>query len=315
MVARTASTRTPARKTAGAPQHLSNAAAMRGLDAATENVKAMAKDKAAAKTAAANTQAYVTTLKEAGGFHRKAFFIEMAVCLTFYAQHAKETESPDGAKVEGNVKKALRPIYEKAGYDAKDARGEDYKTVQRRIGAAADLYAHLGGAETIRDWTEDAKLVDAIHIVAEKLEKGKFDSIDAIRKVVGKLVAKPKPAAKTPAQATTTVVPQAGPAPDSGGTGQDKPAPQAGPSNGGEPMTDAEKELAGDVGKAVEARETVTSGRRAWEGLPADRILRTEHLLLPIPPEATQAELMNLASQIMTFAASMATAPQLAANV
>jgi len=287
-------TRTSTRgKTAPAPI-LSQKGALRGLDEATAAAKKAAKDKSSDLTAA-----YVTTLKEAGGFHRKAFYVEVAVCLAFYAAQAKVTEKGENPKVDVAVKKALRPIYQKAGYDCKDAKGDDYKTVQRRISVAADLYAHLGGKDTIIDWAGDAKPVDAIHHVADQLEKQKYSSIDIIVKKVGRVPA----ARKTVAKATAAqAAPVAGPA----ATTVVAPAPE-----GVKPPDEADKELMGEVAAAAAARQqeggqpAVTGGRREFDTLPPERVLRTEHLFLAIPAETTREELMKLATDILAFASTL----------
>ena len=218
------------------------------------------------------TAFYVTALKSAVGFHKSSFHVEMAVCLAFYAEH----ESADM-----KVKKELRPIYERAGYDCKQPKGEDYKTIQRRISVAGDLYTHLGGAETITDWAEGevgAKMIEALVV---KLETRKFDSISAIKAASGKpLVREYKK--KAPAEAL--------------------PKPTA-----------EELALANQVAATGNARretQGIVQHRRVIDLLPPERVLRTEHLSCAIPLDATQDEVKDLALKLLAFAATLMNQPQ-----
>jgi hypothetical protein len=229
--------------------------------------------------------AYVKALQNAEGFHKKAFYVEMAVCLMFYTEHEDNSAA---------TKKLLRPIYQRAGYDCESPRGDDYKTVQRRISIAADLFTYLGGIETFVDWTADVKNgIDSINEVALRLEKQKLDSIEAVRKLVNRT---PAPRAK-PANVVTHAAAAATPA----------PAPAA--QEGG--PTEAEKALSAEVAKGIEARQATgpapvaPGSRRLEDTLPPERVLKTEHLTLAIPMEATKAELMKLATDILAFAATM----------
>lgn len=139
-----------------------------------------------AKTTAVNTRpakkpsvsnVYVAALKEAGGFHKSSFHIELAVCLAFYCEQEK---------ADLKAKAALRPIYEKAGYDCKTPAGEDYKTIQRRISTAADFFTHLGGHETVFDWMDRTTGAKGIAILVAELTKRKLDNISVVKASSGK---------------------------------------------------------------------------------------------------------------------------------
>lgn len=229
--------------------------------------------KAAGKTTRARkavdtTKFYVNALKEAGGFHKSSFHIEMAVCLAFYAEHKAADMS---------VKKLLRPIYERAGYDCKQPKGEDYKTVQRRISVAADLFAFLGGDETLHDWVEGATGAKMIDALVKELETRGLDNITAVKEASG------KPATR---QYKKKAAPQ-------------MPAP-----------TETDMKLANEIGAGIAGRKALESAatspvsmtRRIVDQLPPERIIRTEHIFCAIPLDATQDEVKALALSLLEFA-------------
>lgn len=238
-----------------------------------------AKTKGAAATTRATKRSvradnfYVAALKEAGGFHKSSFHIEMAVCLAFYNEHEK---------ADLNSKKLLRPIYEKAGYDCKTPQGDDYKTVQRRISVAADLYAHIGGQETVYDWMDREAGAKGIAILVKELEKHKLDNISLVKAYVG------KPQTRTYTKRT--------PAPTAPTPEQMKLANEiAGTKTGVE-----------SGGTATPQVQTGHQNRRAEDRLPDERILRTDHLTVAIPMDATPDELKAMALKLIEFAASAA---------
>jgi hypothetical protein len=265
-------------------------------------LKAGEKPAVATKTTAKKDEntVYVTALREAFGWHKNALHVEMAVNLVFFANQEK---------VDKKVRAALRPIYERAGYDCKTPAGEDYKTVQRRTDVAARLFEWLGGHESIHDWIEDAKPAEAIKLVTARLEKQRFDSIQSIRRAVDKeryekevkAVAERKAqAAAQPAQAAPVQAAQAA-----------APAQAEAPAAGNQPSAD-EAVMLNEAAATSDAREaagvpaaSAKQDRRAVDKLPQERVFRTEHMVVAIPLEATQAEVMEMASNLMMFARNM----------
>lgn len=226
-----------------------------------------------------STAAYVKAMKGACGFHKQALQHELAVCLAFYA--AKES-------ADKKTKAELRPIYEKAGFECKTKEGADYQTVQRRISVAADLFTHLGGAEGVIEWTQNESGDERFPMIVKGLEKLKLNSIQAIQALVGKTPRKGRGAAKKATPAAQT---------DAGGA-------EAGDDDAQEAMNEMvqssnQREAAG--GPAAVA----ATGRRATDRLPGDRVLRTEHVTVAIPFDATKDELTKLATDILAFAAHM----------
>jgi hypothetical protein len=137
----------------------------------------------------------VTALIDAGGFHRDALQLELAVGLSLFSTLT------EGSKVDLAHKKNLRGIYEKAGYACKTPVGEDYKTVARRVGVTADLFQFIGGFETIKDWVEDAPMKQHVHIIMSHLQEYNFNGINSVLAHIGKPVAVKRPRHGKPAQA------------------------------------------------------------------------------------------------------------------
>lgn len=130
---------------------------------------------------------WVGALADAGGFHRDALNIELAVGLSLFATKA------DPSKVGLDTKKILKDVYAKAGYACATPQGEDYKTVNRRINVTADLYQHLGGRETIVDWIGDATPKQQVAMIAEHIKGYGFSGISAVMAHMGKAAAVKRP--------------------------------------------------------------------------------------------------------------------------
>lgn len=225
------------------------------------------------------TNFYVAALKEAGGFHKSSFHIEMAVCLAFYTEQEK---------ADLNAKKLLRPIYEKAGYDCKTPQGDDYKTIQRRISVAADLFAHVGGHETVYDWMDREQGARGIATLVKELEKRKLDNISLVLAAAGK-----------PEKRQYTKRKESAPAQAGGPSDADKAY-----------MKELNKDSAVNSGGTGVVVQTGSLTRRATDRLPDERILRTDHITVAIPLDATQDEVKALALKLLEFATTaLAAAP------
>ena len=127
-------------------------------------------------------QVWVDALLSAGSFHRDALQLELAVGLSLFAAKV------EGSKVSLDDKRALRKIYEQAGYACSTPSSEDYKTVARRVGVAADLYTFMGGRETIQDWIEDAAPKKQVNKIMDRLKAYNFSGINSVLTYIGKPV-------------------------------------------------------------------------------------------------------------------------------
>lgn len=214
----------------------------------------------------------VNALTNAEGFHRDALLIELAVGLSLFATMT------DGSKVDLPMKKALRHIYEKAGYNCRTPEGEDYKTVARRVGVTASLFTHIGGHETIRDWVEDAPATKHVQRIQEALAPKKFSYISDVLAYVGKPVVVKRPRLpKTPDNTADT------------GNAQDKaPAVQ---------LTEAEQLMALQLDAQMLERKLAEKS-----GIPAGRMFSKGPLQVAVPFNATYDDVMNLALELMAFA-------------
>lgn len=209
---------------------------------------------------------WVHALQDAGGFHRDALQLELAVGLSLFASKA------DAAKATLEAKKALREVYAEAGYACATPQGADYKTVMRRINVSADLYQYLGGRETVTDWVEDAQPRVQIARIVEKLKEFNFDGINSVLAHMGKAVA-----VKRPREGTTEPSGVA-----SGGTGT-----TAQPS---------EKD------KMVMAY--VQERLKEEASLPPERVFNHGKVHCAIPVDATYDDVMAMVADLTIFAAT-----------
>lgn len=83
---------------------------------------------------------YAETLTRADALAKASIALEMSVCIVIYALSGGATLAS---------KKDVRRAYMAAGYKCEDANGPDYKTVNRRLNAAAALYDQMGSTAKI----------------------------------------------------------------------------------------------------------------------------------------------------------------------
>jgi hypothetical protein len=77
--------------------------------------------------------ALLGALRKAFGFGRKALHLEIATSLAKFAE--------DGSMIPNKATRSqIIRLYAQAGYDVQSSKGDDYKTVWRRMDAAAELY-------------------------------------------------------------------------------------------------------------------------------------------------------------------------------
>lgn len=77
--------------------------------------------------------ALLGALRKAFGFGRKALHLEIATSLAKFAE--------DGSLIPNKATRSqIIRLYAQAGYDVQSSKGDDYKTVWRRMDAAAELY-------------------------------------------------------------------------------------------------------------------------------------------------------------------------------
>lgn len=153
----------------------------------------------------------VSSIVAAGGQFKAAINLEVAVCLTVYAQFRG---------VNLAAKKELYSVYKEAGYDCEvGGSGKDYKTVNRRIGYAGQFYASLpeGAVEGFMgDETRDAAALQSIvnHLTVQH----NFRSMNDVLTAAGVT----PPSRQRSQRAATAPAPAAGPAPSPSPT----PAPE-----------------------------------------------------------------------------------------
>lgn len=210
-----------------------------------------------------NEKVLVDSLLSAISFHRDALELEMAVSLLFFGAKG-ETNS-----VSLKTKKALREIYQRAGYDCVEVSGEDYKTVNRRINVSADFFVFVGGSETLIDWLEDATPSKQINKIVEELKGYNFSGVSAVQAYIGKT-----------------------------------PGTVRGPNKAKEEKTAEQKEAESVRDEVAQMLNQTVAIRREAEskGIPEGRIITSGPLTLAIPFEASYDDVMGMARNLMHFA-------------
>lgn len=264
---------------------------------------------------------FIAALEDAWVTRKESFHMEIAVGLALFAARGR-ADKPQ--------KKELRELFASAGYACGSITGEDYKTVQRRIGVVADLFNFIGGVETIRDKVGDAKdRKKYLAALTDYLDNElKVYSINGILEYVKKPVvyAKKEQTGQVPAPhgaGTPGSTPQgvqqppappaeAPKAPEGKKADEQPKEPEKAPEGQQEP-SEEDKAVMAAVGKTVDAQRQeqakeeaeparVMYGRRAIDGLPSNRILRAGPLVLHIPMETTFEHATQLAMDLLTFA-------------
>lgn len=228
---------------------------------------------------------YVSAISSAAISYKFALQMELSVGLALFAEFGD---------TDRDAKRALSQVYQQSGYDCEKMDGADYKTVQRRIGAAADLFKFLK-KDKIDEWTANTAEMASIQAIAKELEQYNLKGINSVLALVGKPVtlprAKAKPAAAVPQQAAPT-----GEAPK-----------QEEPSEG--QVKEVAQILATGIQQAREQVAEEARNRRITDMVGAFNF-STEHVQVVIAPEATKSELIRLSMQLLEFAETLAVAEE-----
>lgn len=159
----------------------------------------------------------VNGIIQAAGSFKSAINMEVAVCLTVYAEFRNTGVT---------AKKELYAVYKEAGYDCEvGGTGKDYKTVNRRMGYAAQFYDSLPRGkveEFMGDETKD--LAALMSIVNHLTQEYNFRSMNDVLTAAGVTPPQGRGKAKPKEEGEGGNGPKASPAPTqppSGGT----PAP------------------------------------------------------------------------------------------
>jgi hypothetical protein len=235
----------------------------------------------------ATEKVWINTLKTAAAFHRDALVVEMTVGLAVFVARA------DAEKVTLEAKRALNAVYAQAGYSCASPTEEHYKTVNRRINVAADLFVKLGGRAELADLMGDGPIDEQMDRLEGLVKSLKLGSVNAILEFVGKPVAIKRPrnhgAPVEGQQATASA-----PAEDSavGKSTISNAAADVGQ------MSEADRRVAASVSSAIDERKAQE------EPLPPGRIIQAGALHVAIPMTATYEDCMEAAEKLMSFAKS-----------
>lgn len=124
-------------------------------------------------------QTYTMAISQAMLNRRVAIRIEMAVGMSVFSYQ----------QVSDDSRASIQAIYAEVGYDCKDSNGKDYKTIRRRINAAAELYEFLGEDE-IDNIVEGKAETEELKALVEYIEKEypELSTINGVFAICGKEV-------------------------------------------------------------------------------------------------------------------------------
>ena len=198
-----------------------------------------------------------TKALNSAALNRKAAFqIELAVGLSMFMVEGESSKA---------AKSNLCAAYASAGYQCLKIEDADYKTINRRINATADLFNHVS-LQTVKKWAgrhAEDNLIDAVVLGLEPYEL--VSVMDVMR-----LCAPPEPINAAPKPQTQVVAP-------------------------------AHDILKGPNAKGQE--KIVAMFRRAADKVAEGaQHIETAHLALMIPPTTTRDELVELAGKLLVLA-------------
>lgn len=224
---------------------------------------------------------YVDALSQAAGFSKASIDLEMAVCLAIFAEYGEADLSS---------KKEVMKAYAGAGWKCETHAAPDYKTVNRRLNAAAALFDKMGGAEAINGiiagLPDTAVLGALVQHLASNFE---LTSLNAVWAAAGKPVANPRDWNYTERQR--------------GASTPQQRATQGEGATAGQPLPP--EASAGD--KRTAEQLAATGQDTATKTLDASNatVLTAGSLTLAIPHGTPYEDVITLITELMAFAGSM----------
>lgn len=189
-MAKTITATKTARKTAGAPSAAAKSvmkeadkhAAAKGSAAQQGSTPATQEGASATPPQAPHIdlKRYIDALAQAQGFSKASVDLEVAVCLSIFAEAG-----------DANItsKREVMKAYVGAGWKCAAHTEADYKTVSRRLNASAALFERMGGKKAIDEVTagvpEDAHIGALVNHLATKYE---LTSLNAVWAAAGRPV-------------------------------------------------------------------------------------------------------------------------------
>lgn len=123
---------------------------------------------------------YVAALAQAAGFSKASIDLEMAVCLSIFAESGEANLA---------AKKEVLAAYSGAGWKCDTHTGDDYKTVSRRLNAAAALFDKMGGKKAIDEVTAGVPVEAHIGAIVNHLAATfELNSLNAVWAAAGRPV-------------------------------------------------------------------------------------------------------------------------------
>lgn len=225
---------------------------------------------------------YISAMQNSLVSSRYALQTELAICLAIFSE---------SSRVDRESKKAAQEVYVAAGWDAADQYCPEYKTALRRIQIASILYTHIG-SDVISAWTAGAVEMMIITSIVDHLAPYNLRSMDAVLSYCGRQRI-PKAPTNTPLQQKA----QQGSEMELRGTVDDQSESIP------EPLPTDDKE--GMLYQQWLAQRGNTPERNARELEQGYHQVKTEHILVSIPPEAPKDEIIRAAMAMLAYASEM----------
>lgn len=250
-----------------------------------DNVIAQQPTQLPARTTPVTTATCISAISTAALSRRFAFFLEMSVCLAVYLSWGRTSRE---------AKQDLYKIFDAAGIPCSDQYSEFYKTVNRRINAAAFLFDKLG-IEVVRELAGGNSEMLMLNSVAKGLEQYGFTSLNGLLAFCGRPVALPKrPEAKIVVHT------------DEKGVTQMAITPAAKVETIHEtPMAEVHTEMVEQKGPWHPELAPRPSWYPVWEDAPETQHINLDNVHIDISVDASRAELVAAAMRLLQMAEGM----------
>jgi hypothetical protein len=191
-------------------------------------------------------------------------------------------------------------VYVAAGWDAEDQFSTEYKTCLRRINIASILFTHIG-ADVITTWIAGAVEMMIITSLVDHLAPYNLRSMDGVLAYCGKQRLPTKTVANAEPLPPAPEAIHQGAEMERRGTTEDEPE---------QPISVVETEFPMDDHEAMRYEEWLakrgpTPAHNQWEIAHGYHQVKTEHLIVSIPPETPKDEIIRAAMAMLAYASEM----------
>jgi hypothetical protein len=257
----------------------SKAAPMKGKEPSDQTLK---------KALSISLQTYISAITSAAMSSKYALNLELSVGLAVFSESGATNL---------RTKRILSDIYKDAGYKCENATDPDYKTVQRRINVAADLFNFLG-ADTIESWIGNNAEMAIINSIVEGLKQYDLKSINGVLALVGKPV---------------TTKPAVSDAVKSAPKAEGQESPKKEDNSAGTQMAQAMEQALSNA-KPIVSEDSITISKKEaasyhrWKKLvdkKGTKHISFKNVEMYVPLKATKDEILGAAMELLRYSESL----------